>query len=749
MPRQGKKRLMGAYLAKTPGKSRETGGRKYFTEAVIDRLQSMGASGRSHFDLSELTRFSPRYDSPPYPACDMLVLEPPAAASAGPADLSFALGGRTYSAPIVFGEYSFGATDERVHAAIAHAALENGFIFGVGEGGVAPSVAGNPNLMVQVATGLFGVSAGMLRDACVVSVKMSQSAKIGMGGHLPKNKVTATIQSIRGMPAGVDILSDASRVFSIEEMRAIVQAVKKVTGKAVLVKAGASHSIEHVAAGAARAGADGLIIDGRGGGTGASPNTHRDWIGMETELATRLAHNQIERIGMRDRFAIISGGRVDLPSKAFKLMLLGADGVLLGTASLVALGCKVVNMCHKDCPTALTAIPTLPGGEKKRELDLEWAKAMAGNFFRAYRAELGEMLSAFGFSKPSEARGRVDLLHAEGMPESYARLLGVQTSSPSYPEPSGEPQRYLSGLMSDLSRSGRPNVSSMGRTTDMDRPYSNLDLLSHEGRTVIGPAYDSHREMIETMVRLPGDVNISMPLILSDNGPDTTRLAREKNTLILSSDKPADPRRRIIPVTRSSLARDIYLIRESSGVLLGMEDAAEDVIRELRTLSPLTAIYVPVKASAGIREEAVSLARAGADGIIVEGTLDMRDEAPIDIAISQADDALSGALHEGRILRKKAFLLARTTIRGARDIYALNCLGADAIVCDTAALIPDPDYHRQLALLSGLGAELRQLMGASGLSMMSSITGNRRILRADHYMKKESAEFLGVDYIGL
>ncbi|HSB46551.1 MAG TPA: glutamate synthase-related protein [Candidatus Bilamarchaeum sp.] len=742
-------RLMGAYLAKTPPRNRETGGRKYFTEGIIDRLQRMGATGQSQFSLDELVSFNPRFDSPPYPVSDMLVLEPPSAPALASSDLGFPLGGRTYSAPILFGEYSFGATQQEVHQAVAEAAKMNDFIFGVGEGGVAPPIIGNPNIMVQVATGLFGVNPDMLRQACVVSIKMSQSAKIGMGGHLPKAKVTETIRRIRGMPGGVDILSDASRVFSIEEMRALVQAVKHVTGKPVLVKAGASHSIEHVAAGAARAGADGIIIDGRGGGTGAAPNVHRDHIGMEIELAVRLAHRQIERIGMREKFRIIAAGRVDLPSKAFKLMLLGADGVLLGTASLVGLGCKVVNMCHKDCPTALTAIPTMEGGWRKRELDLAWATDALDRFFRAYRMELGDCLRTFGFATASDAVGHSELLHAEKMPRELASMLGVPSSAPAYPAPAKSPQKYYSDLLESLAKTGKPSVSSMGRTTDLDAPYSNLDLLDHEGRTVVGPAYDSHREVIETMVRLPGSVNISMPLILEDgNGEETTKLAREKNTIILCSSTAEDPKRRIIPVGAAEIPAKIYHIRESSGVLLSVADATRENIREIKMLSPSTPVYASIEASESIREDSVSLARAGVDGLIIAGAMGMAGKIPLDVAVSQADDALSLAIHDGMILRRKTVLIARAAIRSSRDIYALACLGADAVVCDPSKLITEPTYQRQLNLLSGLAAELRQHMGASGLSMISSVTGNRNILRASHYLDARTASLLGVDYIG-
>ncbi len=748
-PAQHSTKMVSAYLKGGSDKSSDTGGRKFSDRKVIERYQLMGLTGKSQFDPSELSEFRPRFGSPPYPLSDMLLIDPSAVRYSLEADLSFGLGERTYSAPIIPGEASWGAEQRQVHEVIGALAQSRDFIFGVGEGGVAPTLRGNRNLMVQVATGLFGVGAEMLRDACAVSIKMSQSAKIGMGGHLPKEKVDHEIAEARGMPPGVDILSDASRVFSIEEMRALVQAVKSVTGRPVLIKAGASHSIAHVAAGAARAGADGIIIDGLGGGTGAAPHVHRDHIGMPVELAVRLAHKEIEGIGMRARFRIIAGGRVDLPLKAFKLMLLGADAVLMGTGSLIAIGCKVVNNCHSNCPVALTAVRKHEDGTRQKQLDTAWAGAAFDRFFTAFTMELSQIIGSCGFRTPEEARGRVELLRSEGMPDSLACLLGVQPGRECRPVPSPALEPYFSGLLEHLAASGKPKVGSMGRTTDLDPPFSNLDLLTHEGRTVIGPAYDSHREMIETMVRLPGSVNIGLPIILADRGPETTRLAREKNTIILSEGVPQDPKRRIIRLSAAEIPASIYAIRESSGVLLAPGEALAENIEEIKKHSPRTPVYAAIAAGPDVRAEAVALAGRGVDGIIVRGELDMRLESPIDVAISQADDALSNALHQGRILRRRTMLIASTRIRSSRDIYALNCLGADCVVCDSAALIKDPTMERQLNLLNGLASELRLLMGASGLSMMSSIVGNRNILRADHYMEGRIAGYLGVDYIGI
>ena len=81
--------MVAAYLKGGSERSSDTGGRKFYDRRVIERYQLMGESGRSQFDASELSEFRPRFDSPPYPVSDMLIVDPAAVAYSLEADLSF------------------------------------------------------------------------------------------------------------------------------------------------------------------------------------------------------------------------------------------------------------------------------------------------------------------------------------------------------------------------------------------------------------------------------------------------------------------------------------------------------------------------------------------------------------------------------------------------------------------------------------------------------------------------------------
>lgn len=746
---------MQAYLGGDFHGSRETGGRSYYGP-MIDRIQLAGKIGSFNVDPASLGLFHPRFDSPPYPPNDMIIYDADLNGQEN-ADMRFKFGSREFSGPIIHGEYSLGASQEEVHAAVSAAAVICNFIFGAGEGGVHPNIRRDPekmlHILVQVATGLFGIDADLLRSAIAVTIKMSQGAKVGMGGHLPGRKNKGIIPGIRGMPEGVDVLSDASRIFSIEEMRALVQAIKYVTGRPALIKVGASHGIGYVVAGAVSAGADGIIIDCFGG-TGASPNIHRDHTGMDGEIAIYRAHKKVESMGARDHFLIIAAGRIDTPEKAFFMNHFGADAVLQGTASLILQGCKVVDMCPTDCLAGLTGVPDLPDGSPKRKLDVEWATRVVSNGYRAFNEGWSRLLGAAGYRNPKEARGRVDRLRGVGMPDSLARILDISTSGHRTFVPLTAPQQYFAKLRETLARDAKTRISGMGRTTDLDPPYSWLDLMNHDGRTVIGPAYDHYRETVETLTRLPGQVNISIPFLMEDDGSEANlpTLAAEVNTIMVADKIPANSRRRIIPIdlaNSNDLENHVFDIRQSSGVLLSADQVTPENLRKIKTLSGSTPIYVSIKASQNIREDVVNLAKLGVNGIIVEGTLALTDPSSIDRAINQADDALATTLHEGSILRRNVFLIAKTQIRTTRDIYTLNCLGADAVLSNVQNLITNPTYERQLNFLRGIGDEQRLLMASSGFSMESSLVGNRPILRAHHLMPDEIALEFGVDKLGL
>ncbi|HEX9022832.1 MAG TPA: glutamate synthase-related protein, partial [Geobacteraceae bacterium] len=192
--------------------------------------------------------------------------------------------------PFIFSAMSYGALNLNCHKAMAAAAEELGTLYNTGEGGLHKDLYRyGKNVIVQVASGRFGVSEQYLNAGVGIEIKIGQGAKPGIGGHLPGEKVNDQISETRMIPIGTDALSPAPHhdIYSIEDLRQLIFALKEATRyeKPVSVKIAAVHHVAAIASGIARAGADIITIDGFRGGTGAAPQVTRDNVGIPMELA--------------------------------------------------------------------------------------------------------------------------------------------------------------------------------------------------------------------------------------------------------------------------------------------------------------------------------------------------------------------------------------------------------------------------------------------------------------------------------
>jgi len=205
--------------------------------------------------------------------------------------------GKELSAPIYLGDMSFGALSGVPNMVIAEAADRTNTLAGTGEGGLNPAVSKHSNILVQWASARFGVSIETLTKGIGIVIKIGQGAKPGIGGHLPGSKVTEPISLTRRIPKGLDAISPAPHhdIYSIEDLGQRIESLKEATGKPVLVKVAATNYIPYVVSGIARMGADGVIIDGHGAGTGATPVIVRDNVGIPVEMAVAAADRALRR----------------------------------------------------------------------------------------------------------------------------------------------------------------------------------------------------------------------------------------------------------------------------------------------------------------------------------------------------------------------------------------------------------------------------------------------------------------------
>ncbi|MFQ5455422.1 MAG: glutamate synthase-related protein [Nitrospirota bacterium] len=329
--------------------------------------------------------------------------------------------------PFIFAAMSFGAISANAHRALAFAAKETGILMNTGEGGLLDDLYHlKDNIIVQCASGRFGVHKDYLNAGVIVEIKIGQGAKPGIGGHLPGEKVSEEISHTRMIPAGSDAISPAPHhdIYSIEDLRQLIYALKEATGyKPISVKIAAVHNVAAIVSGIVRAGADIVYIDGFRGGTGAAPNMIRDHLGIPVELALAAVDDRLRKEGIRNRASIIAAGSIRSSADAAKAIALGADAVGIGTAALVAMGCHVCGFCHTgNCSWGITT----QRPELVSRLDPEVFGERLTNLIRGWSKELKEILGALGLNALESLRGSRERLRGVGLDAQTLDILGVK-----------------------------------------------------------------------------------------------------------------------------------------------------------------------------------------------------------------------------------------------------------------------------------------------------------------------------------
>jgi glutamate synthase domain-containing protein 2 len=329
--------------------------------------------------------------------------------------------------PILFAPMSYGSVSLNVHKSLALAAQKCGILMNTGEGGMhADLYPYQDNVIVQVASGRFGVDPEYLNRGAAVEIKVGQGAKPGIGGHLPGEKADRDIAVTRMIPQGSDAISPAPHhdIYSIEDLRQLIYSIKETTGyKPVGVKIAAVHNVAAIASGIVRAGADYIYLDGFRGGTGAAPQVIRDHVGIPLELALAVVDQRLRDEGIRHLASIVAAGSIRSSADLAKAIALGADAVAIGSAALLALGCHLCQGCHTgSCSWGLTTHKP----ELVRRLDPQWGAERLSNLITAWSNELKEILGALGVNAIESLRGSRERLRAVGLDAQTCQILGVK-----------------------------------------------------------------------------------------------------------------------------------------------------------------------------------------------------------------------------------------------------------------------------------------------------------------------------------
>ncbi len=317
------------------------------------------------------------------------------------------------------GAMSIGSISRETHETLAIAMNRLGGKSNTGEGGedavrYVPDANGDSrnSYIKQVASGRFGVNSFYLTNAREMQIKVAQGAKPGEGGQLPGHKVSEYIARIRHSTPGVGLISPPPHhdIYSIEDLQQLIFDLHNANPSAgVSVKLVSEAGVGTIAAGVSKAHADGVLISGHDGGTGASPQTSIKHAGLPWELGLAETQQVLVMNDLRGRIRVQVDGQLKTGRDVIIGALLGADEFGFSTAPLITLGCILMRKCHLN--TCSVGIATQdPELRKKFKGDPQHVV----NFFNFVAEEVREIMAQLGVRKLDEIIGKTELLEMDG-----------------------------------------------------------------------------------------------------------------------------------------------------------------------------------------------------------------------------------------------------------------------------------------------------------------------------------------------
>ncbi len=299
--------------------------------------------------------------------------------------------------PIYISHMSFGALSKEAKSALAKGSAAVRTLICSGEGGILPEEFDAAyRYIFEYVPNQYSVTEENLKKVDAVEIKIGQSAKPGLGGHLPGKKVTSEIARIRGSKEGQDIISPShfKDIRSREDLKNRVDWLRATSGGRPIGIKLAAGDIEADLAIVVHAQPDFITIDGRAGATGSAPKFVKASTSIPTLFAIHRARKYLDANDAADISLTITGG-LRISSDFAKALALGADAVAISTSALIAIGCQQYRVCNTGkCPVGIaTQDPDL-----RRRLDVDQAAQNLENFLRVSTEELKDFARLTGNS---------------------------------------------------------------------------------------------------------------------------------------------------------------------------------------------------------------------------------------------------------------------------------------------------------------------------------------------------------------
>jgi glutamate synthase domain-containing protein 2 len=315
---------------------------------------------------------------------------------------------------------SYGSLSANAIRSLNKGASLGGFAHDTGEGSISPyhKEAGG-DIIWEIGSGYFGcrnadgtfseerfAATAAEPQVKMIEIKLSQGAKPGHGGVLPKAKVTEEIAAIRGVAMGQDCLSPAAHsAFSTPlELLGFVDRLRQLSGgKPTGFKLCIGHPWEFLGVVKAMLESgitpDFIVVDGKEGGTGAAPLEFMDHLGMPLRDGLAFVHSALVGANLRDQIKLGCSGKIISGFDMARVMALGADWCNAARGFMFAVGCIQAQKCHTgNCPTGVATQDPL----RQRAINVPDKAERVASFHRETIKALAELVAAAGLEHPTQ-----------------------------------------------------------------------------------------------------------------------------------------------------------------------------------------------------------------------------------------------------------------------------------------------------------------------------------------------------------
>jgi glutamate synthase domain-containing protein 2 len=364
-----------------------------------------------------------------------------------------------YSASIFnISAMSFGSLSANAIRALNLGAAKGHFYHDTGEGSISPyHLEHGGDLVWELGSGYFGcrtldgtfdpkrfAEQAKLPQVKMIEIKLSQGAKPGHGGILPKDKISEEIAQIRHISREEDCISPARHsAFSnpIELMHFIQQLRELSQGKPVGFKLCVGQPWQFMALVKAMLHTqiypDFIVVDGSEGGTGASPIELINYMGTPLREGLRIVHNTLVGAGIRDQIKLGASGKIISAFDIANIMAIGADWVNSARGFMFSVGCIQAQSCHTNqCPVGVATQDL----SRQKALHVPTKAERVFQFHEHTLHALAELLASAGLSHPADIQPhhlaqRVNDREIKNYAQLYAWLKHNELLDPALHDP--------------------------------------------------------------------------------------------------------------------------------------------------------------------------------------------------------------------------------------------------------------------------------------------------------------------------